>query len=125
MKRNPIIPYNPKLKEIARKLRKDATYAEKILWNAIRRKQLGYEFHRQVPMKQFVVDFYCHELMLAIEIDGISHDIEDAKAKDDEREKIIESYGVTFLRFRDEIVKENPDSVVGEIKEWISEHALE
>ena len=76
MPRNPIIPYNPKLKERARDLKKNATFAEKILWIAIRRKQLGFEFHRQVPIDQYIVDFYCHELMLVIEVDGISHNDE-------------------------------------------------
>ncbi|NIX59063.1 MAG: DUF559 domain-containing protein, partial [candidate division Zixibacteria bacterium] len=64
MPRNIIIPYNPQLKDRARELRKNPTVAEKILWREIRRKQLGYEFHRQVPINQFIVDFYCHELFL-------------------------------------------------------------
>jgi len=48
---------------------------EVLLWNQIKGKAFGYEFHRQVPVDEFIVDFYCHELMLAIEIDGNSHDI--------------------------------------------------
>ncbi|MDZ7399589.1 MAG: DUF559 domain-containing protein [candidate division KSB1 bacterium] len=119
MPRNPIIPYNPKLKTLARELRKNATYSEKILWNAIRRKQLGYEFHRQVPIDEFIVDFYCHELMLAIEIDGISHEAEYAKINDKERQSKIENFGVSFLRFDDEFVKANPDKVISEIENWI------
>ncbi|UCE08581.1 MAG: endonuclease domain-containing protein, partial [bacterium] len=101
MPRNPIIPYNPKLKERARQLRKNPTFSEKILWQALRRKQLGYEFHRQVPIDQFIVDFYCHELLLVIEIDGISHDSNEAKTNDHQRQSIIEKYGIAFLRFRD------------------------
>jgi len=119
MPRNPIIPYNPKLKVIARELRKNPTFSEKILWNAIRRKQLGCEFHRQVPINEFIVDFYCHELRLAIEIDGISHESEEAKINDADRQKKIENYGVSFLRFDDEFVKENPDKVFSEIEKWI------
>ncbi len=119
MPRNPIIPYNPKLKPIARELRKNATYSEKLLWNALRRKQLGYEFHRQVPIDEFIIDFYCHELMLAIEIDGISHESTEAKINDADRQRKIENCGVSFLRFDDELVKENPDKVVLEIANWI------
>lgn len=81
MSPNPIIPYKPELKELARELRKNPTYAEKILWQGIRRKQLGVEFHRQVPIDQFIVDFYCHEIKLAIEVNGISHNDPDVKTK--------------------------------------------
>jgi very-short-patch-repair endonuclease len=119
MPRNPIILYNPKLKVIARELRKNPTFSEKILWNAIRRKQLGCEFHRQVPIDEFIVDFYCHELKLAIEIDGISHESEKAKINDADRQQKIENYGVSFLRFDDEFVKENSDKVISEIENWI------
>ena len=119
MPRNPIIPYNPKLKQLARELRKNPTFSEKILWNSIRRKQLGYEFHRQVPIDEFIVDFYCHELKLIIEIDGISHESEIAKINDAERQRKIENYGVSFLRFDDEFVIENPDKVISEIENWI------
>ncbi|NOZ61694.1 MAG: endonuclease domain-containing protein [Calditrichaeota bacterium] len=122
MPKNKIIPYNPKLKDLARTLRKNPTHAEKILWNAIRRKELGYEFHRQVPILNYIVDFYCHELMLAIEIDGVSHDSDEAKVSDQMRQREIEKYGIRFLRFRDEEVNENPDKVFEEIKKWIEEN---
>jgi hypothetical protein len=65
-----IIRYNPKLKMRARQLRKRRTPSEALLLSKIRRKSLGYEFHRQVPIDEFIVDFYCHELKLAIEVDG-------------------------------------------------------
>lgn len=60
--RNKIIPYNPKLKEYARYLRKNSTISEVLLWKKIKNKSLGIEFHRQVPILEFIVDFYCHEL---------------------------------------------------------------
>ena len=68
--KNKIIPYNPKLKEYARELRKNSTLAEVLMWKAIKNQALDVQFHRQVPMLNYIVDFYCHELMLAIEIDG-------------------------------------------------------
>lgn len=72
--RNKIIPYKPHLKEYARTLRKNSTIYEIILWKHIRRRALGVQFHRQVPMLNYIVDFYCHEIGLAIEIDGHIHD---------------------------------------------------
>jgi very-short-patch-repair endonuclease len=121
MSKNPIIPYKSRLKEKARELRKNPTLGEKRLWRKIRGKQLGYEFHRQVPVDRFIIDFYCHELLLAIEVDGVSHDSEAAKAKDADRQAIIEEHGVSFLRFLDEDVLNNLDGVVEEIRKWIEE----
>lgn len=73
-KRNKIIPYNSKLKELARELRKNSTPAEIVFWKMVKGKSLGLEFHRQVPMLNYIVDFYCHEIGLAIELDGTIHD---------------------------------------------------
>ena len=71
--KNKIITYNPKLKEYARQLRNNSTLSEVLLWQKIKNKALGVQFHRQVPLKEYIVDFYCQELMLAIENDGDSH----------------------------------------------------
>jgi len=66
-----IIPYNPNLKELARKLRNDSTLGEVLLWNEIKSKKLyGYDFQRQKPLLNYIADFYCYELALVIEIDG-------------------------------------------------------
>ncbi len=96
MPRNRIIRYDPRLKEVARALRKNPTFGEKVLWQAIRRKQLGYEFHRQVSIDRYVVDFYCHELQLAIEIDGITHATPVARLKDEKRRSRLEKLGGLF-----------------------------
>lgn len=64
------------LKQLARELRKNSTLSEVLLWDELNKKKLGFEFHRQVPIKNYIVDFFCHELMLAIEVDGSSHDSE-------------------------------------------------
>jgi very-short-patch-repair endonuclease len=74
MSKNIIIPYNPKLRSLARQLRNNSTLSEVLLWKNIKGKSFDYEFHRQVPLFDFIVDFYCHELNLAIEIDGNTHD---------------------------------------------------
>ncbi|MDR9418663.1 endonuclease domain-containing protein [Gracilimonas sp.] len=112
MSRNTIILYKPEMKEIARKLRRNMTLSEVLLWQQIRKKTLGVQFHRQVPMVCFVVDFYCHELMLAIEVDGVSHDNPQNAVSDEERQKILESYGVSFIRIPDREVKQNLDGVM-------------
>ncbi len=69
MPRNTIISYNPKLKQFARDLRNNSTLSEILLWRQIKGQKLGYEFHRQVPIDEFIVDFYCHELKLVIGVD--------------------------------------------------------
>lgn len=82
-------------------------------------KQLGYQFHRQVPMLEYIVDFYCHELMLAIEIDGATHDNETVILHDKKRQKQLESCGVIFLRFTDNEVKHDPEKTAQAIQDWI------
>ncbi|CAN5440822.1 hypothetical protein BH23BAC3_BH23BAC3_17010 [soil metagenome] len=71
---NKILPYDPKLKMLARELRNNMTLCEVLLWQEIRDRKLGVQFHRQVTILRYIVDFYCHELQLAIEVDGQSHD---------------------------------------------------
>ncbi len=117
--RNKIIPYNPELKLLARQLRKNSTLPEVLLWQNIKQRAYGVQFHRQVPMLNYIVDFYCHEIGLAIEIDGSSHDhrfIYDAK-----RQGELEAYGIRFLRFSNEDVKKNMFSVLLVIKETVKD----
>lgn len=112
-----LIPYNRKFKERARELRKNQNISEVILWKYIRRKQLGYQFLRQRPIQNYIVDFYCKELRLAIEIDGPIHD---NKIEGDKfRQEILESYGITFLRFNDNDVRNNIDYVLRDIRKDI------
>lgn len=113
-----IIPYNPALKEKARELRNESTKTEILLWNYLKGRQLrGYDFHRQKPIDEYIVDFFCGELMLAIEIDGVSH-IGNEEC-DADRQKRLEKLGVCFLRFKDDDVFYNCDFVVNEIEKWI------
>jgi very-short-patch-repair endonuclease len=100
------------------------TLSEVLLWNEPRRKQmLGYDFHRQKPIDAFVVDFFCPRLSLAIEIDGASH--EGRQEADSERQRDIERYGISFLRFPDREVKQNLNGVLECIREWIVAHESE
>jgi very-short-patch-repair endonuclease len=115
-----IIPYKPALKEIARGLRNNSTLGEVLLWKKLRNKQmLGYDFHRQKRLDQFIVDFYCHELNLAIEIDGGSHETDEAQEKDAARQEHLESLGVKFLRFKESDVRTAMRTVLEIIEHWI------
>lgn len=121
---NRIIPYNPHLKILARELRKNPTKSELILWQAIRRKVLGVEFHRQVPIDQFIVDFYCHELFLAIEVDGLYHEAPDQKAYDRVRQERLEDLGVRLVRFSANDVENNGSSVISKLRRKVNELIL-
>lgn len=116
---NKIIPYRHELRDLARSLRKNSTLSEVILWQNIKRRALGVQFHRQVPMLDYIVDFYCHEIGLAIEIDGSSHDhkfLYDAR-----RQGRLEKEGVQFIRFTDEEVKKELFGVLLVLEEKVGE----
>ena len=115
------ITYNNYLKKYSRKLRKQGTYAEVLLWSILRKRQIkGYRFNRQKPIGKYIVDFYCSKLKLVIEVDGISHD--DKYEQDFQRQNDIEKFGVNFMRFLDEEVKENIDGVCLAIIQYIDEY---
>jgi len=121
--RRKIIPYKAELKELARHFRNNPTFSEKLLWQRLKGKQvLGFDFHRQKPIDRYIVDFYCPDLQLAIEIDGETHFGRENEIRDEKRQKRLESLGVIFLRFNNEEVKRNIDGVVRVIEEWIIRH---
>jgi very-short-patch-repair endonuclease len=123
MRAKKILPYNPKLKERARELRKNSTLSEVLLWGHIKGKQIsGYDFDRQKPIDNFIVDFFCNELMLAIEIDGETHNYR--VSQDRERQMKLEGLGVRFLRFTDEEVKRNIGGVLSVIENWVANPPL-
>ena len=100
MKQGNIYHYNPKLQKRARQLRNNSTLSEVLLWNELKNgKMKGKDFHRQKTIMNYIVDFFCHELAFAIEIDGNSHGSENAYEKDRERQREIEGLGIQFLRF--------------------------
>jgi very-short-patch-repair endonuclease len=122
MKRE-IIPYNPALKELAKKLRQNMTYSEVILWNELKNgKMLGYDFDRQRPIGNYIVDFYCKDLKLALEVDGITHEDEEVIIRDELRQDELERFGVTFLRFNALLVVNKIESVLKEIEKWIYDY---
>ncbi|MDD4902574.1 MAG: endonuclease domain-containing protein [Patescibacteria group bacterium] len=114
-----ILSYNPKLKQLARNLRKEGTLSEVLLWKKLQKKQMqGYNFRRQKPIDNYIVDFFCPELNLAIEIDGATHGFKEKY--DDDRQKKLESLGVKFLRFTETNVRENLWAVSEEIKDLVN-----
>ena len=97
MSKRKIIPYNPILKEFARQLRNDSTKTEIFLWLKLKGKQMyGYDFHRQKPIDNYILDFFCHELMLGIEVDGYSHEFLEVYNKDTVKEKRMNELGIRF-----------------------------
>ncbi|MDH3322064.1 MAG: endonuclease domain-containing protein [Flavobacteriaceae bacterium] len=119
MKRK-IIPYNPKLKEYARKLRNNATKTEILLWQKLKRKQMyGYDFHRQKPIGNYILDFFCHELMLGIEIDGYSHEFLEVFTRDTKKTIEIQKLGIEILRFSDTEVLKDMENVLRAIEYYI------
>ena len=115
-----IIPYRSDLVEKARQLRNSATPGEKRLWKYISRKQiLGYDFDRQTPIDNYIVDFCCKELKLVIELDGRYHDFK--VEYDERRQKRIESHGVQFIRFTEKEIIEDIDPILEEIRYWVTE----
>ena len=116
------IYYNPALKELARELRNNMTFAEKATWRMLNGKQFkGYDFHRQKPIGEFIADFYCYDLRLVIEIDGITHLDEDVIRKDRIKSQYFTSIGLNILRFTDDLVLGNWMMVEKELIRYIKE----
>ncbi len=104
----------------AKKLRENPTQAEEVMWLSLRNNQLdGYKFRRQHPLLRYVADFYCHQLKLVIEIDGEYHQTVEQKKLDKERTVNIEFQGLYVIRFTNDEVLTDMDSVLRKIKEFI------
>lgn len=115
-----VLHYNPNLKYLARKLRNNSTLSEVLLWQHIKNRQIrGYKFLRQKPIDNYIVDFFCPELMLAVEVDGISHDFK--THSDVVRQKRLESLGIKIIRFLDIDIKTNLDGVLKMLRQCIEE----
>jgi very-short-patch-repair endonuclease len=113
--------YNKKSeKEKRRTLRKEMTFCERIMWIHLRRKQLGVRFLRQYSIDHYVIDFYCPELKLAIELDGSIHDKPDQKEYDVYRQEYLEKYGITFLRITNDELMGNANMAFDRIEEVIN-----
>lgn len=98
----------------AKELRREMTLAEKILWQELRANKLGVRFRRQQVIQGFIVDFYCHQAGLVVEVDGDIHDLQ--KDEDERREKVLGEMGLRIVRFQNDEVVRDLSAVVGKIK---------
>ena len=113
-----ITQYNNKLRQRARGLRKESTLSEVLLWKHLNKKQIeGYQFLRQKPLNNYIVDFYCPRLKLIVEIDGSSHNTK--QEYDSLRDEHFKLKGLHTLRFTDLDVKNNIEAVIREIREFV------
>ena len=112
-------PYRRDLLKKARELRRKSTLGEVLFWRAIMGRQLGCEFHRQVPVGDYIVDFFCHEKRLAAEIDGSTHDHEEQILYDQKRQAWLEGKGIRVVRFAETDVRANLDGVVDALQQWV------
>ncbi|MCX8051232.1 MAG: DUF559 domain-containing protein, partial [Chlorobi bacterium] len=116
----------PDLLEFARSLRKTATDAESLLWRLLRNRGIeGAKFRRQHPIPPYVLDFYCHELKLAIEVDGGQHNEAQQRKRDEERTAFLESRGIRVLRFWNREVLHETEGVLQAIYQAIVERRQE
>ncbi len=96
------------------------TRPEEKMWQLLRNSQFhNLKFRRQHPIRRFIVDFYCHELKLVVEIDGSIHDTEIQKERDENRTYMIEELGLTVIRFGNQMVMEDINKVFTEIEKHI------
>ena len=115
-----MLPYNEKLKQPSRQLRVNMTDAERCLWTKIRMKQLkGYQFYRQKPIGDYIVDFFCPRAKLVIEVDGSRHYSDETTEYDRIRGEYLTSLGLRVLRFTNNEVMKNIKGVIESIIEEI------
>ena len=114
--------YSPKLRLHARVLRSNMTKAEACLWKYVLKagKMSGYKFRRQRPVLGYIADFMCKELLLVIEVDGVSHEFVEIAARDKIRQKRLEQAGFTVLRFTDDDVLTEIEGITNSIRQWIA-----
>ncbi len=102
--------------EFARHLRQTATDAESLLWSCVRDRRIcGCKFRRQHPIKPYILDFYCADLHLSIELDGGQHNSPEGRQRDAARSAFLRKQGIDTLRFTNEEMLRYTDSVLGVI----------
>jgi type I restriction enzyme M protein len=117
---------SPELIETCRELRRNPTQAESILWSRIRTKQLdGLKFRRQHPVAGFILDFYCPEVRLGIELDGNVHKDEGSREYDNDRTQILGDYGIFIIRFWNYEVMQDVEEVLRKIHDVACKQKIE
>jgi len=112
MKREMFYKADPLIFDKARELRKRLTLSEQIFWLRLKEQFPEYKFRRQHPISIYIADFYCHKLKLVIEIDGPIHNSEEAKLNDEKRQKDLENLNLTVIRFTNEQIKNEVETVI-------------
>ena len=105
----------------ARRLRRAFSLPEAKLWDVLRKRPNGLKFRRQHPVGPFVLDFYCHHALLAIEIDGFSHQLGDNPRRDENRDRWLAKQGIAILRIDASNVRNNLEGVLIHILERCTE----
>jgi len=113
------------LKDLRREMRKTATPAEDLLWQHLRRKNLGVKFHRQFGLGRYIVDFCCWNKKIIIEVDGEIHLDQDIAEGDKVREDFLFGLGFIVLRFKNEEILKDIDFVLERIKQCLNLDFLE
>ena len=107
--------------DLALRMRENPTKAEKAMWEILRKfRKSGYPFRRQHPIEFYIADFYCHKLRLVIEVDGEIHSERDIQIHDEGRTGEMERFGIRVLRFTNDHILNNSDSVFEQIKNVIT-----
>ena len=116
--------YNKNLKNFARENRKDMTKAEACIWKYLLsgKQMMGFSFRRQRPVLNYIADFLCKELMLIIEVDGLTHQWENIPAKDNLRTQELTKIGFNIIRFNDDEVLNDLSNVNQTICFYIEEY---
>ena len=114
------MPVSSELLIFAKQLRQQQTDAEQLLWQVLRGRNLeGFKFRRQHPVGGYILDFYCHDANLAIELDGGGHNIENQKLYDEERTKVLSGVGISIIRFWNHDVLNSLESVLEDIYRYL------
>jgi very-short-patch-repair endonuclease len=109
--------------ENARDLRKVQTKAEAKLWQVLRNGKIDdLKFRRQHAFDDYILDFYCHKMKLAIEVDGAVHNDKEVAAYDMVRTKNLNDNGITVLRFTNDEAEKNIKSIIQKIKDWVKQN---
>ncbi len=122
--KNNLHHYNKNLQPLANKNRKDMTKAEACIWKYVLggKQMMGYQFRRQRPVLNFIADFMCKELMLIIEVDGLTHHWEELAKKDKIREDALRTIGFNILRFSDDEILNDINNVIREIEGYVFDY---
>ena len=119
-------PIDPRLLAHARSMRHDPTDAEAKLWQLLRNRRLaGFKFRRQIPVAGYIVDFYCHDACLGVELDGGQHNDDRGKAYDEGRTLALKRSGVRIVRFWNPDVLKELDVVLEHIYQYLTDLSLQ